>query len=298
MERKKYQVECGDGTGTMDVYPVYPGITLIYNDFQASGFSWKEECQKGVMEINYCRMGREEAQLKSGAFLYLGEGDLSVHMMENCAPVMNFPLKKYSGITVTVELSEAEKRPPEILERAGFAFAGLKEKLCRDDSLLVIPAREQIEHIFAELYSAPEAVRFSYMELKVQELLLFLAGLDVSAEKKREQYLSPQVEIIKEIHKSLTENLAMRPSIDVLAKEHHINSTSLKSTFKGVYGKPLGSYMKEYRMKRAADLLRETSATVADVAAQVGYENQSKFSAAFREIMKLPPHEYRKVHRK
>ena len=43
--------------------------------------------------------------------------------------------------------------------------------------------------------------------------------------------------------------------------------------------------MKEYRMKRAAILLRQTQATIAEISNQVGYENQSKFATAFRDVM-------------
>ena len=52
--------------------------------------------------------------------------------------------------------------------------------------------------------------------------------------------------------------------------------------------------MKEYRMKRAAILLRQTQATIAEISNQVGYENQSKFATAFRDVMKITPAEYRK----
>lgn len=51
--------------------------------------------------------------------------------------------------------------------------------------------------------------------------------------------------------------------------------------------------MKEYRIKEAAILLRQTSSTVSDISLQVGYINQSKFASAFREIMKISPSEYR-----
>ena len=49
-----------------------------------------------------------------------------------------------------------------------------------------------------------------------------------------------------------------------------------------------------YRMKQAAALLRQTQATIAEIASQVGYENQSKFATAFRDVMKIAPAEYRK----
>ena len=133
-----------------------------------------------------------------------------------------------------------------------------------------------------------------YFKIKVQELFLFLCMVDVSKEKQREQYTSPQVEVVREIHKKLTSNLQVRPTIEELSKEYLINTASLKDTFKGIYGQPIGAYMKEYRIKQAAVLLRQTQYTIAEVANQVGYENQSKFATAFRDVLKIAPAEYRK----
>lgn len=130
--------------------------------------------------------------------------------------------------------------------------------------------------------------------MKVQELLLFLCLVDVSKEKRRELYTSPQVEIIKTIHKRLVSNLQERPTIEELSKEYLINPTTLKDTFKGIFGQPIGNYMKEYRIRQAAILLRQTQSTIAEIANKVGYENQSKFATAFRDVLKIPPAEYRK----
>ena len=52
--------------------------------------------------------------------------------------------------------------------------------------------------------------------------------------------------------------------------------------------------MKEHRMERAAALLRETDLSVAEIAGQVGYESQSKFTAAFKEQFGQLPKEYRR----
>ncbi len=35
-----YKMDCADGLGLMTVYQVYPGIQLIYNDFEATGCYW------------------------------------------------------------------------------------------------------------------------------------------------------------------------------------------------------------------------------------------------------------------
>ena len=62
-----------------------------------------------------------------------------------------------------------------------------------------------------------------------------------------------------------------------------------------VYGKPLYQCVRAYKMRVAGRLLRETGRTVMDVAAELGYENGSKFSSAFRDVMGVSPGEYRRT---
>ena len=144
-------------------------------------------------------------------------------------------------------------------------------------------AKDDIEHIFSELYSVPDRFQKLYFMLKVQELLLFLCMVNVKQEKQRELYTSPQVEIVRQIHKRLISNLHERLTIEELSKEYHINTATLKDTFKGVYGQPIGTYMKTYRMKQAAALLRQTQATIAEIANQVGYVSlQQLFGMSLR----------------
>jgi len=48
-------------------------------------------------------------------------------------------------------------------------------------------------------------------------------------------------------------------------------------------------------MQYAADLLlSDRSRLIADIAQNVGYDNASKFSAAFRAVMGVTPQDYRK----
>ena len=46
-------------------------------------------------------------------------------------------------------------------------------------------------------------------------------------------------------------------------------------------------------MGLAAKLLRETDMSVAEIAQRVGYESQSKLTAAFKDYFGMPPKEYR-----
>lgn len=289
-----YKMDCADGLGLMTVYQVYPGIQLVYNDFEAASCRWEGTIDKNILEINHCREGREGCRLASGSCLYLGEGDLSIHTMDNCAAEMSFPLRHYRGISVVLDLRAAARHPPEILAGSGIDIRQFAEKFCAGGGCFVMRARDEIEHIFSELYAVPDSLQKPYFQLKVQELLLFLSLVDVEWETQRELYTAPQVETVRAIHKVLVSDLQQRPTIEELARTYCLNAAALKATFKGIYGQPIGAYMKEYRIKRAAALLRQTQDTIAQIAGQVGYENQSKFAAAFRDVLKVSPAEYRR----
>ena len=88
-----------------------------------------------------------------------------------------------------------------------------------------------------------------------------------------------------------------RVTIEALAKAYHLNTSTLKTVFKAVYGQPIAAHMKHHRMQEAARLLVETERSVGDIAQQVGYENQSKFSKVFRETFQILPTEYRRQQR-
>lgn len=68
----------------------------------------------------------------------------------------------------------------------------------------------------------------------------------------------------------LIENLDKRYTIDVLSSGFLMNQTTLKAVFKKVYGKPIASYMKDYQMKKAAEILKESDMLLFDVASTVG----------------------------
>ena len=117
--------------------------------------------------------------------------------------------------------------------------------------------------------------------------------MDVACPQWREE--AEQVKIIREIHDHLTEHMEQRVTIEELAHQYLINPTTVKTVFKEVYGNSLAAHMKEHRMEKAASLLRETDLSVAEIAGQVGYESQSKFTAAFKEQFGLLPTAYRRT---
>lgn len=106
-----------------------------------------------------------------------------------------------------------------------------------------------------------------------------------------------QLETIRRVHEALTADLSSRITIDELSRRFLMNPSTMKEVFKTVYGQSIAAHIREHRMERAAELLCETDASMAEIAAAIGYESASKFSAGFRKAYGALPTEYRRAAR-
>lgn len=124
-----------------------------------------------------------------------------------------------------------------------------------------------------------------------------LPPLDAHALEGAHGCSAEQLETIRRVHEALTADLSSRITIDELSRRFLMNPSTMKEVFKTVYGQSIAAHIREHRMERAAELLRETDASMAEIAAAIGYESASKFSAEFRKAYGALPTEYRRAAR-
>ena len=91
----------------------------------------------------------------------------------------------------------------------------------------------------------------------------------------------------------MRDNLEQPFSISQLAKSVGMSESSLKRTFRSMYGASIFSSFQRHRMSEARKLLEESKYNVAEVAYRVGYANPSHFSRAFSRYFGVPPKECR-----
>ena len=103
-----------------------------------------------------------------------------------------------------------------------------------------------------------------------------------------------QIAVIRQVHDYLVQHLDERIPIDELSRRFHMNPTTLKEVFRAVYGSSLAAHVREHRMELAADLLRHSELSILEIAGRVGYDSQSRFTAAFKRSYQMLPKEYRK----
>ncbi|WP_329107776.1 AraC family transcriptional regulator [Micromonospora sp. NBC_01699] len=84
-------------------------------------------------------------------------------------------------------------------------------------------------------------------------------------------------------------------TIASLAARAGVSRTTLAKRFTELVGEPPLTYLTDWRMTLAADLLTGSTATVAAVARQLGYADGFGFSAAFKRVHGVSPSEHRRL---
>ncbi|GAB6992253.1 AraC family transcriptional regulator [Paenibacillus pini] len=102
----------------------------------------------------------------------------------------------------------------------------------------------------------------------------------------KEAYLSQATDFIEN-------NFSQKISVLEIARSVGLNRTYLSGLFKSQYGVSLQRFLLEYRMNRAASLLKEPELSVSDIARSVGYTDPFLFSKMFKEVMGVSPRFYK-----
>jgi AraC-like DNA-binding protein len=78
-----------------------------------------------------------------------------------------------------------------------------------------------------------------------------------------------------------------------LASEAGISRSVLAERFRQYLGEPPMAYLTRWRLQLGAQMLNSTSYSVAQIAAEVGYESEPAFNRAFKRQFNLPPARFR-----
>lgn len=285
--------ESGDGFMTM--YRVFDGIYLMYNDFHLHSCTSEYQNADTVLCIDHCREGRIEHENSLGERYYMEAGDLRIDRRVHHEGKVELPLSHYHGITIGFLQRTAQDSLRREIPFLSVDLDMLGEKFCPDNKEFLLRTNESMNIVFSQLYHAPKKCRIDYFRVKIAELLLLLSDIDTSAYSEQRQYFpASQTAKVKEIHALITSRLEKTFTVEDLSEISGVPPTSLRKVFKAVYGAPVYQYMKAYKMKAAAEMLiSERSLNIADIAQRLGYDNASKFSAAFRDVMGVTPQNYR-----
>jgi len=292
----RYRSESAEGFWEMSAYELFPGISLAFNKIRATAIPGGEVVEStGHLTINYCLDGICELLSESGRFVYLQGGDLSISN-EASTSGFSYPSGAYDGL----ELFFSELGPESAdLAATWSALFGvdpgeIERRYCADGTFVtdaVKPAEEELRRL-AEAARTGDLYR---MRILCASLLRSLTEGALQVPQKRVRAFTPlQVRIAKEAEALLTEDLSRHLPVREVADRFSVSETSLKNYFRGVYGMNISEYRNRCRMEKAATLLRETRLSVLEISRAVGYQNQGRFAARFKQYSGATPLNFRR----
>ncbi len=275
-------------------YPIFQGISLIDKEIHSPENQKWLTPQEEIFEIAHCQEGSYEVQIGQQCYP-LAEGDFALCQCRNFPKESYCSAKHYHGISIQINLKKTSECLSCVLDGMNICPAVLVRKFCSGQPCFIFHATEELAYIFSGLYTIPENVRMGYLKIKVLEVLLFLNNLDISAYPANAQGCSYcQVQLAKAVCEFVHEHMDEHFTIEELAEKFNVSPARLKMSFRNVYHNSVYACFRKQKMLTAAKLLQETDRTVLDIAGECGYDNGSKFSKAFRDVMGVSPREFRK----
>lgn len=99
---------------------------------------------------------------------------------------------------------------------------------------------------------------------------------------------------VKEATNYIDANYQRDISVEEIARACGLNRSYFGRLFKETMGEPPQQFLMHYRMTKAADLLKGSEISIAEVGQSVSYLNQLHFSRAFKKVYGISPSEYRR----
>lgn len=282
-----------NGTGILYDYSIFPGIDLIFMDFNCSDIFDEPNEMRNVLEIRHYQEGRVEFEFEGDKVFHLQQDEFCVNGMLNMPARYSFPFDYCSGLSLVLDKNSMTEVTRSQLALFQIDISVLEEDLDTAHQWYICKTPPSMCHVFEELYAAKEHETSQYFRIKVLELLYHATKLRKEGRVAATYYAREHIEIVKRVRKAMLKDLSRSTPLEQFLRGEAISTVTFQTIFKQIYGRSPYAYLKHYRMNSAAVQLRESNESINQIALSLGYSNASKFARAFRDVFGVLPKDYR-----
>ena len=278
-----------NGTGILYDYSIFPGIDLIFMDFNCSDIFDEPNEMRNVLEIRHYQEGRVEFEFEGDKVFHLQQDEFCVNGMLNMPARYSFPFDYCSGLSLVLDKNSMTEVTRSQLALFQIDISVLEEDLDTAHQWYICKTPPSMCHVFEELYAAKEHETSQYFRIKVLELLYHATKLRKEDRVAATYYAREHIEIVKRVRKAMLKDLSRSTPLEQFLRGEAISTVTFQTIFKQIYGRSPYAYLKHYRMNSAAVQLRESNESINQIALSLGYSNASKFARAFRDVFGVLP---------
>ncbi|MDF2960759.1 MAG: transcriptional regulator, AraC family [Paenibacillus sp.] len=129
----------------------------------------------------------------------------------------------------------------------------------------------------------------------LHQLLLLVAEAIVSGIQLHIN--TKEYQLAQRIIRFMEEHMQEQIGLQEIADFVNLSTSSVSSAFKTETGYTIYEYLTKMRIEQACKLLSATDLKIADIAVQVGYQNENSFIRSFRKLKNVTPGKYREAHK-
>ncbi|HJD01154.1 MAG TPA: AraC family transcriptional regulator [Candidatus Mediterraneibacter excrementavium] len=217
-----------------------------------------------------------EYQIRSGQGFMIFPKQITTYIADARLP-WEYVWIEFDGMRAREAVETAGLIPESPIYHA--TFKDIRENMVNEMQYIVDHRNESRFHLTGHLY------------LFLDFLTRSAASMKINADGRMRDFY------IKEALNYIEQNFQNDISIEGIAAFCGLNRTYFGRIFKDTVGQSPQQFLLNYRMTKAAELLKLTTLSVNDIGNAVGYPNQLHFSRAFKNIYGVSPREWRNRNR-
>lgn len=230
----------------------------------------------GTLVANNAKGDDKTYRIKSNQGFMLFPGQVSTYIADNQLP-WEYVWLEFDGL-----------RAKEVVEIAGLSMddpvyhaadGNLRNEMMNEMLYIANHSDQSVFHLIGHLYL--------FFDLFLRSSASFRGN---KSDKLRDFY-------IKEALSFIEQNFQSDISVEDIAASCGLNRSYFGKIFHTTIGKTPQEFLINYRMTKAAELLKLTKLSVGDISNAVGYSNQLHFSRAFKKVYGISPKNWRKENR-
>ena len=175
---------------------------------------------------------------------------------------------------------------------------------CRELEALVfrpqVANQRQIIELFRHSYDAAEQREYGYeftVRNDLSSIWCLLCKEAASVVQAKRAVSSQGEERIKKMMLHIRDHYGEKITLGQIAASANISERDCLRCFQEMLNTTPFTYLMDYRVRRAASLLRQTDRTITDIAYACGFFGTSYFGKIFKKSMQCTPGQYRRVYR-
>lgn len=230
----------------------------------------------GTLMADNAKKETQTYSIKSGQGFLIFPGQITTYYADQNLP-WEYVWIEFDGLRVKEALTLTELSVNSPVYHAH--SKDLRAQMLNEMLYIVHHAKESPFHLIGHLYLFLDYLTQSSKSTKL-----------IQSSKMSDYY-------IKEAINYIEQNFQNDITIEDIAAVCGINRSYFGKIFHSAVGRSPQAFLMNYRMVKAAELLKLTSLSVAEIGSAVGYNNPLHFSRAFKTIYGISPREWRNQHK-